>query len=185
MLPERQTSRHAADLIFRPIKPDELDRAHAILVDAVRWLNARNIRQWTVPYPMQLYAEAQGRGENFGLFDDSVLLAIVTIWHGEAQNWKDETGRAVWWMSRLAVSDRHRGQGFGRVLTERAFAHLRQQSATDAWLDCVQGRLPGYYASLGFERMAQKIVAYPRGELEMVLMRRHFAKTCAPRHGAN
>jgi hypothetical protein len=39
-------------------------------------------------------------------------------------------------------------------------------------LGCVHGFLLGYYESLGFERLDRKVLEYPFGSFDMVLMKR-------------
>src|SRR5688500_8179587 len=121
-------------LVFRPIRDDELDAAYGILVDAVKWLAARSIRQWSTPVPRPVYARYQKAGENYGLFDGPTLLAVVTLRQAVADEWKEEAGQeAVWWLSKLAVADAHRQRGYGRQLTEAAVHHLRDADVTELW----------------------------------------------------
>jgi len=143
----------------------------AILTAASAWLLARGIRQWTKPYPRDLYQKTQDRGENFGLFDGGRLVAIVTLTDAPPE-WNAELAdhQPAIWISKLAVAPDCHGRGFGRQAMEHALRELRQQGATRAWLDCRNGPLVRFYESLGFEQVTAKVIEFPDVTLEVVLM---------------
>jgi ribosomal protein S18 acetylase RimI-like enzyme len=150
----------------------DVDAAVAILDAASEWLLARGIRQWTTAYPRELYQQSQDLGENFGLFEDGRLVAIVTL-TGAPPEWDAElNGHGVRWMSKLAVAPDCHGRSLGRRLAEHALDELRSDGASQAWLDCRNGPLVAFYESLGFERVMAKVVEFPEVTLELVLMKR-------------
>jgi ribosomal protein S18 acetylase RimI-like enzyme len=159
-------------LAFRQLQDSDVDAAVAILDAAAEWLLARGIRQWTTTYPRELYQRAQERGENFGLFDGDRLVAIVTVtaappeWEAELRN------QDVRWITKLAVAADGHGRGFGRRLAQETLEQLRREGAPSAWLDCRNGPLVTFYESLGFTRITNKIVEFPTGPLDLVLMKR-------------
>ena len=156
--------------VFRRLQNSDLDAAVAILAAASAWLLARGIRQWTTAYPRELYQQLQDRGENFGLFEDGRLAAIVTLTDAPAE-WNAElAGQRVRWISKLAVAPDCHGRNFGRLIMERVLDQLRQEGVTSAWLDCRNGPLVAFYESLGFERVLAKVVEFPDVTLELVLM---------------
>lgn len=157
---------------FRRLQQDDVDAAVAILAAASEWLLARGIRQWTTAYPRELYQELQDRGENFGLFEEGRLAAIVTLTDAPPE-WNAElAGQRVRWISKLAVAPDCHGRGFGRLTMEPALEQLRRQGATVAWLDCRNGPLVAFYESLGFEPVTVKTVDFPDVSLELVLMKK-------------
>jgi GNAT superfamily N-acetyltransferase len=158
-------------LTFRRLDDSEVDAACAILTAAAEWLLARGIRQWTEPYPPHLYQQYQDRGENYGLIRDGRLVAIVTMTHAVAPEWIEElAGKDVWWISKLAVAPDCHGQQLGRRMIEAALNHLRAVGVRHVWLDCVRGPLTSFYESLGFQRVVAKVVHFPTGSLDLILM---------------
>ena len=161
-------------LVFRQLHNVDVDAAVAILDAASEWLLARGIRQWMTAYPRELYQQLQDRGENFGLFEDARLVAIVTL-TSPPPEWDAElSGRDVKWISKLAVAPDCHGRGLGRLMAVHALEELRRQGATSAWLDCRNGPLVAFYESLGFERVTNKVVEFLTGPLDLVLMTREL-----------
>jgi len=159
---------------FRRVRDEELDEAYAIITEATDWLNARGIRQWTVPHPRDAYAAAQSRGENYILTCDGEIAVVVSLPEHVSRHWLDEIGGSPeWWLQTLATARKHAGQGLGRRAVEASKAHLRGTGADELYLDCVRGDgfLPRYYESLGFCTVARKDVTYPTGAFDMVLMK--------------
>ena len=157
---------------FRRLRNDEVDAAVAILAAASEWLLARGIRQWTMAYPRELFQQAQDRGENFGLFENGRLAAIVTLTTTPPEWDAELAGLDVRWVSKLAVAPECHGRGLGRLMAEYALEQLRRQRATVAWLDCRNGPLVAFYESLGFDRVMSKVVDFPDVTLELVLMKK-------------
>ena len=158
--------------MFRRLYDSEVDAACAILAAASEWLLARGIRQWVGTYPRELYQDLQDRGENFGLIEDRRLVAIVTL-TGVPPEWEDELrGHDARWISKLAVAPDCHGRGIGRRMAEHALQQLRSGGAPRAWLDCKNGPLVAFYESLGFERVAAKVVDFSTVSLDLVLMTR-------------
>ena len=157
---------------FRRLEDSDVAAAVAILDAASQWLLARGIRQWTTAYPPELYRQSQDRSENFGLFDNSRLVAVVTL-TGAPPEWDAElAGVDVRWLTKLAVAPDCHGRGLGRLMAEHALGQLRQEGASHAWLDCRNGPLVAFYESLGFARVTAKVVEFPDVTLELVLMKK-------------
>ena len=55
-------------MIFRKLKPLELESGYKIICDASNWLNERGIRQWITPLPKEIYYAGHESEQNFGLF---------------------------------------------------------------------------------------------------------------------
>jgi ribosomal protein S18 acetylase RimI-like enzyme len=159
---------------FRRLDDDDVDAAVAILAAASEWLLARGIIQWTTAYPRELYQKLQDRGENFGLFEDGRLVAIVTLTAAPPEWQAELAGLDVRWMSKLAVAPDCHGRGLGRLLAEHALEQLRRENVSRAWLDCRNGPLVAFYESLGFSRVTAKVVEFPDVTLELVLMKREL-----------
>ena len=120
----------------------------------------------------ELYQQAQERGETFGLFEDSRLVAIVTLTSAPPE-WNEELrGHDANWISKLAVAPDCHGRGLGRRMAEEALDQLRRQGVRQVWLDCRNGPLVAFYESLGFEQVTAKVIDLSRLSLEVVLMKR-------------
>ena len=159
---------------FRRLNDDDVDAAVAILAAASEWLLARGIRQWTTAYPRELYQKLQDRRENFGLFEDGRLIAIVTLTDAPPEWDAELAGLGVRWVSKLAVAPDCHGRGVGRAMAEYALEQLRRDGASHAWLDCRNGPLVAFYGSLGFDRVMSKVVNFPDVSLDLVLMKREL-----------
>lgn len=141
---------------------------------------ARGIRQWTTTYPRELYQWSQDHGENFGLFENDRLVAIVTITSAPPE-WQAELGgQDVRWITKLAVAADCHGRGLGRRLAQETLERLRREDAPSVWLDCRNGPLVAFYESLGFERVTNKVVNFATGPLDVVLMTRELGGRSAP-----
>lgn len=125
-------------------------------------------------YPRELYQQLQDRGENFGLFEDGRLVAIVTLTSAPPEWDAELNGQEVRWISKLAVAPDCHGRSLGRRLAEHALDELRSAGASHAWLDCRNGPLVAFYLSLGFERVIAKVVEFPDVSLDLVLMKREL-----------
>jgi N-acetylglutamate synthase-like GNAT family acetyltransferase len=164
---------------FRRVRDEELDEAYAIIVEATEWLNARGIRQWTVPLPRDAYATAHARGENYALTCDGEIAVVVSLVRHASRHWTHEIGGSErLWLRTLATARKHAGGQLGRRAVEASKIHLRQTGIGEVYLDCVRGGgfLPRYYESLGFCTIARKDVVYPTGVFDMVLMRCDLAE---------
>ena len=162
-----------ANLEFRKLCDSEFDQAYAIICDAVVWLLSKNIRQWTVPLPREVFLARQRNGWNYALTYDGVLAVILSLLKEASPHWRDQTGPAeCWWLSTVTTASDFRGQGLGRHAIQEAKAHLCSIGAETIYLDCVPGDgfLPKYYESLNFEFLAHKTIEYPTGLFDMVLM---------------
>jgi hypothetical protein len=83
--------------VLRPLRLDELDAAHGILVSAADWLTAHGIRQWTTAYPKERYRAHQAKGLNHGLFADGQLAVVLTLTHEPTTAWAASIGvEPVW-----------------------------------------------------------------------------------------
>lgn len=158
--------------VFRRLDDGDVDAAVAILAAASEWLLARGIRQWLNAYPRDLYQQCQDRGENFGLFENQRLVAIITLTSAPPEWTTELAGRRVRWISKLAVAPDCHGRGLGRQTVKHALEHVRRAGEREAWLDCRKGPLVGFYESLGFDRVTDKVIDFDTGPLHVVLMKR-------------
>ena len=144
---------------FRKLGAEDLGAAHAIVVAATDWLNARGIVQWTRPIPLEDYAQRQVAGHNFGLFDGDRLVAVMTLAPSVPERWRDRDYlQPFLWLSTLAVAADARGQG--RRAIEHAEAYGRSEGLAAIYLDCVDrdDALPSIYRAAGYTLLEAKEV---------------------------
>jgi len=67
--------------VFRPLTDAEEEDGYQIICDTVEWLRSKDIDLWRKPLPREVYAARQQRAENYGLFADGQLAAIVSLVH--------------------------------------------------------------------------------------------------------
>jgi GNAT superfamily N-acetyltransferase len=164
-------------LVFRTLTSAEEEAGYQIICDTVEWLRSKDIDLWRKPLPRETYAARHQRGENYGLFSDGQLAAIVSLVRGAAKQWAEElSDRQIMWMSTLTTANAFRGRGLGRQIVEQAISHLVDRGEKILYLDCKPGFLTEFYSGAGFEEVARKTATINRGAAcylaEVVLMRR-------------
>ncbi len=166
------------EIAFRPLTSQEEALGYQVLVNNVAWQGKKGIFLWDKPFPRQVYSERQQQGENFGLFVDGSLAAIVSLVHGVPTYWSTfvENPKAIW-LCTLAVADAFHGKGVGKVTVEKALAFLREGEQTVVWLDCTPGFLERFYVSLGFVPVMQQQIFIPHAGkcLDCVLLKKLLA----------
>lgn len=163
-------------LLLRTLHGHEVDAAYRVYLEAFEWLKRNGIRQWLVPIPRGVYAQAQERGENLGLFVGNELAVALSLRQEASPYWREELGEERrWWLSTLATAERFRGKNLGRRAVEEAWVLAQVNGASALYLDCVDARgfLPAFYRRLGYSELARKTITYPSGNsFPMVLMRK-------------
>jgi GNAT superfamily N-acetyltransferase len=160
---------------FRVLLPDEIDAGMAIITDVTDWLLSKGVRQWMQPLPREIYAHRHQRGENYGLFVDGELAAVVSLIDERPAYWEEWLPNTPFrWLATLASSRRYKGQGLGAVAIGKAEQFLTQHAIREIYLDCVysDGTLPEFYESLGYEQIARKDQTFSTGTFDSVLMKK-------------
>lgn len=151
---------------FRRLILAESVAAYTIVQQSVTRLRKRQLPAWLPPYP--LYEQRQRNGENYGMFLEQQLGAVVTLspsYHPQAWTaYVSETDDVVW-LGTLCVADQFRGHGIGRETLMHAEAFLQEQRQQAIWLDCYYGNgfLPTYYHTQGYTWIARKEVIFEDG----------------------
>ena len=161
------------EAVLRPLRAEEFEVAHGILVGAAEWLTAKGIRQWTAAYPKELYRAHQAKGWNHGLRSEGQLAAILTLSCERPDEWADCIGTGpVWWLSKLATAASHRGRGLGALAVRQALGVVSANGADRLYLDCVHGTgvLVDFYQRLGFKMIDRRNLKFSTGLFDMVLM---------------
>ena len=139
---------------FRKILPEKFLSAYSIVYDSALWLKNNEFPCYLVPE--ESYYERTVAGENFGLYLDSSLCAVVSLTHDFPVAWETYIShKDILWLASLASlrNDEHKGYGKALVHKVHQYAALKQIAAI--YLDCYfgDGRLPLYYEKLGYEAL--------------------------------
>jgi hypothetical protein len=158
---------------FRRIDNSEIDEAYSIVCQRTDWLNSTGLKQWTEPLPKSVFDNRQKSGQNFGLFCNDQLVVFLSLVKESIPYWQKEIGNAdVWWLTTLASSIDFLGKNLGETAVGRAINFLKGKNVTTLYLDCVEGFLPMYYGRIGFKKIIQKDIDFPKcGLSHMVLMK--------------
>lgn len=162
---------------FRLVTSGEVAATHALYLDVVAWLRAKGIRQWLRPLTAEEFAERQARGELFGAFNETRLVATVSLAFEEDDDWREHIGpEKRWWLKTLAVARAGGGQGVGEWTVRACETHLGDGGAKELYLECVDGFLPTYYECFGYEVLKRATITYPSGNtFAVAAMRKNLA----------
>ncbi len=158
--------------VFHRLLPDEFREAYTIVCQASDWLESKGYQHWLVP--AQEYRQRHAAGENYGLWMDGLLVAVVSLGRREPRAWQDVLPSAeLIWFGTLCTAIEFKGRNLGMVTLNEAEALLRRQGVDKLYLDCYydNGFLPGYYESVGYIRIARKGLVFADGSIhDSVLM---------------
>ena len=164
-------------LAFRVLTHEESATAYNIVKQSVERLLINQLPAWLMPY--NVYEQRQIQGENYGLFLEEQLGAVVTLsasYH--PQDWSEYLPETDFiWLGTLCVADQFRGQGIGRHTLTQAEVFLQEQRSCAVWLDCYYGNgfLPRYYQANGYKWVVRKELIFEDGSLhDSVLMSKNL-----------
>ena len=114
--------------LFRRLDDDDFERAYAIIVEVTDWLLSKGIRQWLQPLPLELYAQRQVLGENYGLYVDDELAAVVSLIDFRPDYWAEYLPKKPFkWLATLASSRKFKGQKLGELIMIEAEQYLARE----------------------------------------------------------
>lgn len=158
---------------FRRLRSTDFERAYEIVTEVTAWLKSKGIRQWHAPLPREYYEKRHDRGENYGLFVDGELAAVVSLLAERPDYWADVLPEGNFrWLATLAAGRKYSGQKLGELAMSEAEHFLAQEGIAEIYLDCVYntGKLPQFYASLGYREVLRKDHVFQWGTFDSVLM---------------
>lgn len=167
----------AGECVFRPLRDDEEALGYEALLEVVDWLRRHQIALWEHPLPREVYHRRQQAGENFGLFVDGELAVILSLLDEPPGYWSADIRPPMRWLSTLASRPAFKGRHLGRQAVEMACEHVATAGIPRLYLDCKPGRLVDFYFAIGFERVAQKQVAFDDERVfDVVLCRKDLTR---------
>jgi ribosomal protein S18 acetylase RimI-like enzyme len=159
-------------IMFRKLVPAEFEAAYMIVREVALWLQQRDLPTWLVPH--DIYQRRHLHGENYGLFVDNELRAVVTLATYRPGSWAEYLPETEFiWLATLASRRQYIGQNLGRLLLAHAEAFLQQQGIPSIYLDCYysRGLLPHYYEQAGYHWIARQDLIFEDGSAhDSVLM---------------
>jgi hypothetical protein len=102
-------------LEFRILTLEETAAAYNIVKQSVARLLINQLPAWLMPY--NIYEQGQAKGENYGLFLEQQLGAVITLSTSHhPQGWTEYLPETDFiWLGTLCVADQFRGQGKGDI----------------------------------------------------------------------
>jgi hypothetical protein len=163
------------NITFGKLDDRYFEAAYALICVRTVWLHSKGIKMWTEPIPLETYKTKQRNGDNYALVCDGELKAVLSLIKGYYKEWEEELGPGqALWLSTLASEVKSAGSGYGKLALTKALEYIKENLYEDLYLDCVKGNgfLPGFYKSLGFKKVTEKNIVWPKcGPMDMVLMK--------------
>ena len=163
--------------LFRRLQEKELDAGYGIIVEVTDWLLSQGVRQWLQPLPYETYVTRQRSSENYGLFMDNELAAVVSLMNARPDYWASSLPKTDFkWMATLASARKFKGHKLGELALSEAEHFLAVEGVPAIYLDCIYGNgaLPKFYELLGYHQIVRKPIEFPHGTLDSVLMRKRL-----------
>lgn len=140
--------------IFRKLHPDEVPRMFQMILERIKWMDEKGIRQWNVTdyataYPLDYYEEAQRMGEAFAVENtESHSISAAAILKEQDDRWESRE-EALYLHSFVSqIGEPGAGAAFLRLAVEYAKTQGKRYFRLDSAEDNTP--LADYYASQGF-----------------------------------
>ena len=149
---------------FKQLSADDFNEAYALVKEAFEWLKLKQLPNWLVPY--QSYYTRHANGENYGLFIDKVLRAVVTLTDDYPTIWRQSIKHQDFiWLATLARAREVAKVPYGKILVRFAEQYVASQGKSAVYLDCYysNGKLPLFYEQCGYKLLERKMIAFEDG----------------------
>jgi GNAT superfamily N-acetyltransferase len=149
---------------FKQLSADDFNEAYALVKEAFEWLKLKQLPNWLVPY--QSYYTRHVNSENYGLFVDKVLCAVVTLTDDYPEVWRQSIKhRDFIWLATLASARQVSKAPYGKILVQFAEQYAVSLGKSAIYLDCYygNGKLPLYYEQCGYELLERKMIVFEDG----------------------
>jgi len=154
----------------RAVEHSEVGSCFELLQRVGVHLRQKGRTQRVASLPLATYERWQHLGWNFLIEAETQLQGIFSLTRETLAEWPDFTAaQRVHCLRTLAIAPEHQGKGLGRLAVTHALNMPRDGAP---YLDCVEGSLPKFYETAGFNRVATRSVEVEPGSLlSIVLMR--------------
>lgn len=149
---------------FKQLSLDDFHASYALVKEASEWLRLRHFPHWLIPH--ESYYRRQVNGENYGLFVDKVLRAVVTLTNDHPNIWSPSIKHQDFlWLATLASTREVPKAQFGITLLPFAEQYAASQHRSAIYLDCYygNGKLPLYYEQCGYKLLERKLIIFEDG----------------------
>jgi len=140
---------------IRQAQPSDATLVEALLVEASRWVDAMGEVMWeTGELAPELIAADVAAGQFYIAMADGEPAGVIRFQLEDTLFWPDlPSDHTSAFVHRLAVGQRHRGQGISTALLQWAIDHARALGRSDLRLDCDKSRpkLMALYEGFGFQ----------------------------------
>jgi GNAT superfamily N-acetyltransferase len=146
---------------FKQLSADDFNEAYALVKKAFEWLTSKRLPHWLVPH--QNYYRRQAKGENYGLFSDNVLRAVVTLTDDYPTIWSQSIRHQDFiWLATLASARDVANVQYGKILVRFAEQYVASQGISAIYLDCYysNGKLPLYYEQCGYQLLERRMIVF-------------------------
>jgi GNAT superfamily N-acetyltransferase len=159
--PRRSSGSQMRNMEFKQLSPDDFNKAYALVNDASEWLKLKHLPNWLVP--SEIYYQRHADGQNYGLFVDNVLRAVVTLSNDYPHIWRQSIKHQGFiWLATLASAREVSKVEYGKILVQFAEQYAASQGKSAVYLDCYysNGKLPLYYEQCGYKLLERKMVVF-------------------------
>ena len=149
---------------FKQLSPDDFHEAYALVREAFEWLNLKHLPNWLVPY--ESYYKRHVNGENYGLFVDKALCAVVTLTNDYPKIWHPSIRHQDFiWLATLASTREISNVQYGKTVVQFSEQYAASQDKSAMYLDCYygNGKLPLYYEQCGYKLLERKMIIFEDG----------------------
>ena len=160
---------------FRKILPDDFASAYSIVYESALWLKKHEFPCYLVPEVS--YYERTVAGENFGLYLDSSLCAVVTLTQVFPAAWERYIShKDILWLASLASLRNDDQKGYGKILVRKVHQYASLKQIAAIYLDCYfgDGRLPLYYERLGYDALHRMDLIFEDNTRHDSILMRHI-----------
>jgi len=167
--------RETLDPDFRKILSGEFESAYSIVYESALWLENNEFPCYLVPE--ERYYERTVAGENFGLYVNSTLCAVVSLTHDFPAAWETYIShKDILWLGSLASLRNDEHKGYGKLLVHKIHQYASLTQIAAIYLDCYfgDGRLPAYYENLGYEALHRMDLIFEDNTRHDSVLMRHI-----------
>ena len=133
---------------------EDAESATEVLREAARWTARFGAPLWDpAGFTVEEHRALAAAGELVGGFDGGYLVACMRLQRADPLLWPEHPPGYARYVHKVAVRRSHAGRGWAARLVTWAVDEARRAGAAAVCLDTLpDGKLPAFYAALGFRR---------------------------------
>lgn len=161
------------DVYFRELQENNIENAYNIIEEQYQNLKNKGIKQYPFPFPTkENFIILQKENLNYGLFQDKVLLGIVSLTKNKKNTGWNINDTNYIWISSLYVNPKYRNNKIGFVIIDHVIKMMSALNINRFYLDCNKDSnfLEKYYGNYGFKNIDEKFFDFPKIKFNACLM---------------